>query len=115
MKYFDNITEPFSIDNREYYKGKRETVLETIKPICEAFGIADYDYCIELNKWGSPIKERLIVEGQAIGCMGNSIGSTVRELIGYLWVKSGACDRIYNFRTQTLNQVKQYWIKGEEK
>ena len=92
MKYFDAITEgSSSLDNKEYYANKRKTVLETIKPICDAFGIKNYDYYIELDDRDIPVRERLIVEGQAIGCLCNSIGATVRELIGYIWIKSGAC------------------------
>lgn len=39
-------------------KIKRETILEAIKPICEVFGITDYDYILNDEK------ERLVVEGQ---------------------------------------------------
>lgn len=44
MKNFYNINEPLYIEKNNYYKHKRETVLETIKPICDAFEITDYDY-----------------------------------------------------------------------
>lgn len=39
-----NVNEPSYIENNNYYKHKRETVLATIKPICDAFEITDYDY-----------------------------------------------------------------------
>lgn len=103
MKDFYRITEPYIEDKATYYKHKRETVLETIKPICDAFEITDYDYICN----GS--QERLIIEGTQIGCTCNSIGATVRELITYLFVVY-ASDRVYSFKTQTLNQLKRYWI-----
>lgn len=115
MKYFQSINEPHYNGNvEEYYKNKREVVLKTIKPICEAFGIKNYDYVTKIEN-NCCISERLIVEGQAIGCYCNSIYATVNELIGYIWVRSGACDKVCDFRTQTLNQVKRYWIKEQEK
>lgn len=43
MKDFYSISEPYIKDRNEYRKCKRETVLNTIKPICDAFGIKDYD------------------------------------------------------------------------
>nr|DAK85951.1 MAG TPA: structural protein [Caudoviricetes sp.] len=46
MKDFYSICEPWSNDIEFYRKGKRKTVLKTIKPICEAFGISDYDYIL---------------------------------------------------------------------
>ena len=57
---------------------KRQTVLDTIKPICDAFGIKDYDYIITKEK------ERLIVEDVEIECRDNSIGVTVMKLINYI-------------------------------
>lgn len=103
MKNFYNINEPSYIEKNNYYKHKRETVLETIKPICDAFEITDYDYICN----GS--QERLIIEGTQIGCACNSIGATVRELITYLFVVYSS-DRLCAFKTQTLNQLKAYWI-----
>lgn len=83
--------------NKTYYESKRKAVLETIKPICDAFGIADYDYILN-DKYG-----RLVIEGQHIGRCCNSISAIVRELITYLFVCA--------FETQTLNQLKQYGIE----
>lgn len=83
---------------------KREKVLEVIKPICEVFGITNYDYILNEEK------ERLIVEGQEIGCRCNSIGSTVMELINYIWCNSFAESRhLGAFEKQTMKVIKQYW------
>ena len=103
MKDFYKINEPSYIEDNYYYKHKRETVLETIKPICDAFEITDYDYICN----GS--QERLVIEGTQIGCAWDSIGAIVRELITYLFV-AYASDRVYSFKTQTLNQLKRCWI-----
>ena len=89
---------------------KRQAVLEVIKPICSAFGITEYDYVINRAKH----IERLVIEGQAIGCMCNSIGAVVTELVNYIWINIYVENRdIGHFQTQTLNVLKQYWIKGE--
>ncbi len=104
MKDFYKVHERNIEDKSNYYKNKRETVLETIKPICDAFEIIDYDYICD------GVQERLVVEGTQIGCACNSIGATVCELITYLFVVY-ASDKLRNFRTQTLNNLKEYWIK----
>lgn len=83
---------------------KRQCVLDTIKPICEVFGITDYDYILTKEK------ERLVIEGQEIGCRCNSIGATVMELINYIWIKTVAENRYTPFHKQTLNSLKTYWI-----
>lgn len=106
MKDFYYINEPFIEDKNAYRDSKRKTVLETIKPICDAFGISDYDYILN-DKY-----ERLVIEGTQIGCYCNSIGATVRELITYLFVMY-ASNKLHCFKTQTLNQLKQYWINQE--
>ena len=86
---------------------KRQTVLDTIKPICDVFGITDYDYIITKEK------ERLIVEDVEIGCRDNSIGATVMELINYIWIETVADNRITPFHKQTLNSLKRYWHRRE--
>lgn len=106
MKDFYSISEPWRNDIELYKKEKRETVLETIKPICEAFGITDYDYIFNDEQ------ERLIVEGTIIGCASNSIGATVRELIVFIFVQYGS-DKLGAVKTQTLNQLKRCWIEEE--
>ena len=89
-------------------KDKRQTVLDIIKPICDVFGITDYDYIITSEK------ERLIVENVEIGCRCNSIGATVMELINYIWVETVAKNKFTPFHKQTLNSLKRYWQKREK-
>lgn len=103
MKDFNYINEPHIENKNAYRESKRKIVLETIKPICDAFGIADYDYILN-DKYG-----RLVIEGQHIGRCCNSISAIVRELITYLFVVY-ASDKLCAFKTQTLNQLKRYWI-----
>lgn len=93
--------------HEEYMKNKREKVLEVIKPICEAFGIHNYDYEVHPH-------EILVVEGQRIGCASNSVGAVVMELIGYIFVNTYAKSRSLGaFEKQTLNVLKRYWCRGE--
>lgn len=106
MKNFYRVSEkPYNEET--YYTDKRDVILETIKPICEAFGIADYNYIIDRQKG----IERLVIEGQAIGCMNNSIGATVEELIAYIFVKGYMPERYFAFKPQIKSALKCYWIK----
>lgn len=85
-------------------KTKRETILEAIKPICEVFGITDYDYILNDEK------ERLVVEGQEIGTRLNSVGAVIDELINYIWCETFASNRCLGaFEKQTMNRIKAYW------
>lgn len=91
--------------HEEYMKNKREKVLEVIKPICEAFGIHNYDYEVHPH-------EILVVEGQRIGCEANSIGAVVMELIGYIFVNAYAKNMYLGaFEKQTLNVLKRHWFE----
>lgn len=86
----------------DYLEKKRIRVLETIKPICEAFNITKYDYTLD---------ELLIIEDTQIGCMSNSICAIVDELIGYIFVNIYCGHRCLGaFEKQTLNVIKRYWI-----
>lgn len=86
---------------------KRTDVIKAIKPICEAFNL-EYDYIVK--ETGQT--ETLVLNGQKIGCSCNSIEAIINEIIGYLFVKIYCRNNwIGNFRTQTLNVIKQYWIK----
>lgn len=108
MKDFSYINEPYipGMDNKEYLKLKRETVLNTIKPICKAFEIDNYDYIIKDGR------EYLLVEDTEIGCSMNSISATVRQLVNYIWMNivypnmyiAGTEENIYKGLTQ-------YWRK----
>ena len=80
MKDFHYVIEKGEVGAADYYEKKRETVLETIKPICEAFEITDYDYEIKDNGQ----LEMLWVEGTGIDCTRNSIAATVRTLVNYI-------------------------------
>ena len=67
----------------DYYEKKRETVLETIKPICEAFEITDYDYeIVPIGKYFPA--EYLVIEGNPLNCTANSIAATVRTLVKFI-------------------------------
>lgn len=106
MKDFYREHEPYTQDGEEYRKLKRDKVLEVIRPICDALGITDYDYVCNKHY------ERLVVEGQSIGCAGNSICATVMELINYIWVETYAYNRCLGaFEKQTLNYIKRLWIE----
>lgn len=80
MKDFHYVIEKGEVGAADYYEKKRETVLETIKPICEAFEIAEYDYLIRENN----LLEILAIEGTLINCTKNSIRETVREVVNYI-------------------------------
>lgn len=109
MKDFYNEVEPYNFEMtaREYYEGKRNKVLATIKPICNAFGIKDYDYICNLDK------EKLVVEGEKIDCSGNSIGAIVTELINYIWENTYAAKRLP--KDTHKNECKQAVIEFADK
>lgn len=95
----------FYLEHEIKDKTKRERVLEVIKPICDVFEITDYDYILTEEK------ERLVVEGQEIGCRCNSIGAVVVELINYIWCNSFAeSRRLGAFEKQTMKYIKRYWF-----
>jgi len=90
---------------------KRTQVLAALTPICEAFGIKDFDYIVISENHA----ERLKLNNVLIGCASNSVSAVVDELIGYLFV-TRFCKNKYigAFKTQTLNAVRGNWIKQEE-
>lgn len=93
---------------REDLNKKRRDVLEAIAPICAAFEIDDYDYIV--SETGQ--RETLRIYNTRIGCSENSINAVIDELIGWLFVKRFCKNRsIGVFETQTLNQVRRYWLK----
>ena len=95
------------IERFKYLQEKRIEVLSEIKPICEAFGIDDYDY--EIKESGQT--ETLIIYGQGIGCSSNSISAVVQELTGYIFLMKWRERYLGAFETQTKNVIKEYWIK----
>lgn len=80
MKDFYSVMEKGEVGASDYYEKKRETVLETIKPICEAFEITDYDYEIRDNGR----EEVLWIENVGRICTMNSIAATVRTLVHHI-------------------------------
>ena len=92
------------MEEREYLVGKRLEVLEKIKPICDAFGITDFDYEIESNR------ERLRINDTRIGCGCNSMSAIVDELVGYIFVCRFRERYLGHFKVQTFNRIKEYWI-----
>lgn len=95
--------------NLEILQEKRLEVLKAIKPICEAFGIKDYDYIVK----NEGQKETLVVEGTKIGCSCNSIYAVKQELIGYIFVGMWKDRSLGAFDTQVKNVIKRYWIKED--
>ena len=94
------------MNRKEELNKKRTEVLKAIKSICEAFNLK-YDYIVkEIGQ-----TETLVLNGQEIGCSCNSIEAIINEIIGYLFVKIYCRNNwIGNFRTQTLNVIKRYWL-----
>lgn len=92
----------------KYLERKRAEVLQELKPICDAFGINDYDYIIK--KTGQ--KETLRIGEIKIGCSSNSASAIIDELIGYIFITRWCRNRsLGTFSTQTKNQIKRYWIE----
>ena len=95
--------------NNDYLIEKRIEVLEGIKPICEAFGIKDYDYIVDTKKRS----ELLRIYETEIGCSCNSISAVVDELIGYIFINTFCKNRSLGaFEKQVKNRIKEYWINA---
>lgn len=91
----------------EYLKEKRKKVLDTIKPICEVFGVNDYDYITQ--ETGQ--KEVLRIEDTLIACTSNSISAIIDEIIGYIFINIWCRHRSLGaFSTQVKKQIKKYWL-----
>ena len=99
----------------EYNSEKRQKVLDMIKPLCELFHIEQYDYVIEeRTEDGCWTNEYLVLDGQRIGCCGNSVESSFYEAVGYVIIKRYCRWRSLGaFEKQTQNYIKRYWLKGE--
>lgn len=95
----------------EYLERKRAEVLQELKPICDAFGIRDYDYIVQ----DKAPTEVLSIGGTKVGCSHNSISAVIDELIGYIFITRWCRNRsLGTFSTQAKNQIKRYWIKEVE-
>lgn len=92
-----------------YLQQKRLKVLEAIKPICEVFGIKDYDY--EVSETGQ--SEALRIGKIRIGCSCNSESATIEELVGYIFITTWRNRSIGAFNKQSKNVIKQYWYTEE--
>lgn len=96
------------MDNTERYERKKQEVMQAITQICNAFGIKEFDYLFDEKQ------ERLVVNGTQIGCACNSVSAVIDELIGYIFVTRWCRNRYLGaFKTQTLNRIREYWIKGD--
>lgn len=92
------------MDHQKYLEEKRTEVLRMVAPICEAFGIKDYDYDLS-NK-----DERLVLNNEvSIGCKATSLERIKTELVGYIFVCHYKRENLGPFETQVMNQVKRYW------
>lgn len=99
MKIYDN----------EFCKRKKAEVMQAITPICNAFKIQKFDYIINEKV------ERLVLNDTQIGCRDNSISAVVDELVGYIFVTRWCRNRYLGaFKTQTLNRIREYWVKDGE-
>lgn len=109
---YKRLTERDCRDWHEYNRQKRQRVLDMIKPLCEIFNIKEYDYkIIEKTDDGYYTNEFLWLDGQKIGCCGNSEESSFYEAVGYViierycrWRSLGAFDK------QTKNHIKRFWF-----
>lgn len=98
------------MNDKEYLESKRIKVLETIKPICEAFNIKDYDYIVNVPNQN----EILRIYDTYIGCCSNSIEAIINELIGFIVIRIYCRNNSFGaFDKQTKNYIKRYWINED--
>ena len=96
-------------EEMERLNKKRLEVLEYIKPICEAFGIKDYDYVVQETGQTETLK----IGNVRIGCSLDSLSAVRDELIGYIFITIWCKNRYLGaFGTQTKNIIKAYWLKN---
>jgi hypothetical protein len=90
-------------------EAKRSEVMQAITPICNVFGIKDFDYMFDEKQ------ERLRLNNTLINCGLNSVSAVVDELVGYIFVTRWCRNRYLGaFKTQTLNRIREYWVKEEQ-
>lgn len=95
------------MSNEEYLKLKRNEVLDAITPICEAFGIADYDYIVD----GKIYRETLKLNNTYIGCTCDSLEAIMNELISYIVIKRKV--DLGAFKNQAIKYLERHWWKDE--
>lgn len=93
----------------EYLNEKQSEVLKVIKPICEAFGIKNYDYIINAELYSEILK----LDNTYIGCRGNSIDAIINELLGYIIIERNI--DLGTFENQTIKYLKRHWEKDNER
>lgn len=101
------ILEEQIITNEEYLKEKRIKVLKTITPICEVFGIVDYDYIVD----GKIYRETLKLNNTYIGCTCDNLEAIMNELISYIVIKRKV--DLGAFKNQTIKYLERHWWKDE--
>lgn len=89
--------------NYKYLISKREEILKTIKPMCDAFGITNYDYIVGADSYSETLK----LDDTLINCSCDSIEAVINELIRYIVITRD----IYlgAFDTQTKHYIKSHW------
>ena len=95
-------------EEMKYLQEKRLEILKAIKPICDAFGIKDYDYIVK----ETGIAETLRIYDTYIGCTFDSEFAVVNELIQFLVINRN----IYlgRFAPQTSRTLSRNWLSEEE-
>ncbi len=81
----------------------RDEVLKTISPICQAFGIYDYDYIVGYAH------EFLRIGNIKINCTFNSSDAILNELIGYLFVTYYASMNYTGNSEEVIELIKSKW------
>lgn len=89
----------------KYYAAKIQQISNRIEPICKVFDITDYGYAVDEKG-----VETLVLNGQKIGCTGNSVSAVVDELIAYIFITRYCRSRSLGaFEKQTKNCIMRYW------
>lgn len=92
-------------EHYKYYAAKIQQISNRIEPICKVFDIYDYGYAVDEKG-----VETLVLNGQEIGCTGNSVEAVVDELIAYIFINRYCRNRSLGaFEKQTKNYITRYW------
>ena len=91
-------------EHYKYYAAKIQQISNRVEPICKVFDI-DYGYAVDEKG-----VETLVLNGQKIGCTGNSVEAVVDELIAYIFINRYCRNRSLGaFEKQTKNYITRYW------